>query len=53
MIFVVTETCFSQMVTESAPFLWQVQPLLQLSGHPLRYDLEAVALSCAFLKMKT
>uniref|UniRef100_A0A8C3K3D2 RNA binding motif protein 5 n=1 Tax=Calidris pygmaea TaxID=425635 RepID=A0A8C3K3D2_9CHAR len=37
------KTCFSQMVTESAPSLWQVQPLLQLSGRPLSHRLEKAA----------
>lgn len=45
-ISVVSEICFCQMGTGSAPSLWQVQPLLQHSGHPLRYGLETCSQSC-------
>lgn len=42
---VLSETCFCQMGTGSAPSLWQAQPLLQHSGHPLRYGLETCSQS--------
>ncbi|KAB1264093.1 RNA-binding protein 5 [Camelus dromedarius] len=54
-IFVVSEIWSSQMVTGSAPSLWLVQPLLQLSGHlpSLRVVKEAVltTVTCSQAKM--